>query len=408
MRLRMCVMGPGVTGRVAVRRNPQRLHIAPTSATPEVLPPGCTALGRVRLVKSNDPGELRPTAASASRVGRAEPGGAGRAAPTCPRRPSVRWSEASGDGRTRTRCSSLAGALDLDTEDAPERLADRAAARASMSRRTAPTALDLLPDPARADARSGEPELAQVMQLCWSRPDDPHRDADRPGRRRQDPPGAGGGPACSKRIVARSSSSSWRRCARWISSCRRSHGRFGSAGRLRRPDRERWPLGLLAGRAPILVLDNVEHLMAAAPEIAELVQPLPEAVLLATSRAPLRIRAEQEVSARSAVGADVGGDAASVAASAAGRVFADRARSVVPRLRRRPIERRSGGRHLPSAGRTPAGAGARGRPPAVPRTVTAARPPGPRRRLGPAAGPAGTAADHAGDLRLEPRPADRR
>jgi predicted ATPase/DNA-binding XRE family transcriptional regulator len=51
----------------------------------------------------------------------------------------------------------------------------------------------------------------------------------------------------------------------------------------------------LAGRRVLLVLDNVEQVLDCAPDVAGLVRHCPDLVVLATSRAPLRIRAEQEV-----------------------------------------------------------------------------------------------------------------
>jgi predicted ATPase len=45
----------------------------------------------------------------------------------------------------------------------------------------------------------------------------------------------------------------------------------------------------------LLVLDNVEHLLEVAPRIAALIEAAPGLTVLATSRAPLRIRGEQEV-----------------------------------------------------------------------------------------------------------------
>ncbi len=44
----------------------------------------------------------------------------------------------------------------------------------------------------------------------------------------------------------------------------------------------------------LLVLDNVEHLLAAAPDIAALLDACPSLTVLATSRSPLRLRGEQE------------------------------------------------------------------------------------------------------------------
>ncbi|HET8523536.1 MAG TPA: helix-turn-helix domain-containing protein, partial [Thermomicrobiales bacterium] len=50
----------------------------------------------------------------------------------------------------------------------------------------------------------------------------------------------------------------------------------------------------LETRQMLLVLDNVEHLLDAAPDIAELLGVARELTVLATSRAPLRLRGEQE------------------------------------------------------------------------------------------------------------------
>jgi predicted ATPase/DNA-binding XRE family transcriptional regulator len=49
-----------------------------------------------------------------------------------------------------------------------------------------------------------------------------------------------------------------------------------------------------AGRELLLVLDNVEHVLDAAPRIAALIEAVPHLSVLASSRAPLRVRAEQE------------------------------------------------------------------------------------------------------------------
>jgi len=48
----------------------------------------------------------------------------------------------------------------------------------------------------------------------------------------------------------------------------------------------------LLGRPMVLVLDNVEHLLSAAPLVAELVDACPTLVVLATSRGPLNISRE--------------------------------------------------------------------------------------------------------------------
>ena len=50
----------------------------------------------------------------------------------------------------------------------------------------------------------------------------------------------------------------------------------------------------LGDRAQVIVLDNLEHVLEIAPDIAALLSRCRGLVILATSRAPLRIRAEQE------------------------------------------------------------------------------------------------------------------
>jgi predicted ATPase/transcriptional regulator with XRE-family HTH domain len=52
----------------------------------------------------------------------------------------------------------------------------------------------------------------------------------------------------------------------------------------------------LRGKRALLVLDNLEHLLAAAPHLAGLLEACPDLTLLVTSRAALRLRGEREVS----------------------------------------------------------------------------------------------------------------
>ena len=52
--------------------------------------------------------------------------------------------------------------------------------------------------------------------------------------------------------------------------------------------------GYLKSRRTLLLLDNMEHLLAAAPQIHTLLETAPGLVVLATSREPLRLRAERE------------------------------------------------------------------------------------------------------------------
>jgi transcriptional regulator with XRE-family HTH domain len=54
----------------------------------------------------------------------------------------------------------------------------------------------------------------------------------------------------------------------------------------------------LRNKRILLVLDNFEHVLDAAPEVAGLVESCPGTTMLATSRAPLRVRGEQEYPVR--------------------------------------------------------------------------------------------------------------
>jgi predicted ATPase/DNA-binding XRE family transcriptional regulator len=85
----------------------------------------------------------------------------------------------------------------------------------------------------------------------------------------------------------------------------------------------------LGTRRRLLVLDNLEQLLPAVPEIAQLVDACPDVVVLVTSRAPLRLRAEQD-QPLAPLSLPAAADRASVAASGAGQMLLDRARAVAP------------------------------------------------------------------------------
>jgi predicted ATPase/class 3 adenylate cyclase len=74
----------------------------------------------------------------------------------------------------------------------------------------------------------------------------------------------------------------------------------------------------LAGNRTLLVLDNLEQVVDAAGDLAELVDRTPDVVLLVTSRSALRLRTEQQY------------PVAGLAGSAAVRLFAERAAAVRP------------------------------------------------------------------------------
>jgi predicted ATPase len=82
----------------------------------------------------------------------------------------------------------------------------------------------------------------------------------------------------------------------------------------------------------LLVLDNFEHLLEAAPEVAELIEACPELIVLVTSRAPLRVRGEQEypVPPLSLPASTLSPDPEEVLGSPSGQLFVERARAASP------------------------------------------------------------------------------
>ncbi len=88
----------------------------------------------------------------------------------------------------------------------------------------------------------------------------------------------------------------------------------------------------LAGRDLLLVLDNVEQVTLAAPEIVALLGTCSQLTILATSRAPLRVRAERQYPIDPLAVPDPARDrsVADVAGSEAVRLFVERARVVRP------------------------------------------------------------------------------
>ncbi len=88
----------------------------------------------------------------------------------------------------------------------------------------------------------------------------------------------------------------------------------------------------LREKSLLLVLDNCEHLLAAAPLVAELLASCPRLVVLATSRAPLRLTGEQEfpVPPLALPAADATPAPDALLASPAVALFCARARAVRP------------------------------------------------------------------------------
>ena len=122
--------------------------------------------------------------------------------------------------------------------------------------------------------------------------------------------------------------------------------------RLPRPARD--PAVVLAERLRdqhlLVVLDNVEHLVEAAPQIAAVIEAAPGLTVLATSRAPLRVRGEVEVGV-DPLGLPDGGAPERLAR----RTPADRARTIrQPRVGEWAAGRRRGRGDLRAARRDPA------------------------------------------------------
>ena len=82
----------------------------------------------------------------------------------------------------------------------------------------------------------------------------------------------------------------------------------------------------------LLVLDNFEHVLRAAPQVAQLIEACPRLSVLATSRAPLRVRGEQEypVPPLALPVSTIAPSAEELVGSASGRLFAERARESSP------------------------------------------------------------------------------
>jgi predicted ATPase/DNA-binding SARP family transcriptional activator/class 3 adenylate cyclase len=87
----------------------------------------------------------------------------------------------------------------------------------------------------------------------------------------------------------------------------------------------------LAPRQALLVLDNFEHVLAAAPLVTELLARCGALKVLATSRAALRARPEHRVLVET-LGLPVSEEPPEVARSAAGALFLDRAESIGARI----------------------------------------------------------------------------
>ena len=91
-------------------------------------------------------------------------------------------------------------------------------------------------------------------------------------------------------------------------------------------------IGRLEDKELLLVLDNLEHLLEAAPDVAALLEACPDLVVLATSRAPLRVRGEREypVPPLALPPTTRNPTEDEVLKASSGRLFLERARAVSP------------------------------------------------------------------------------
>jgi predicted ATPase/DNA-binding XRE family transcriptional regulator len=90
--------------------------------------------------------------------------------------------------------------------------------------------------------------------------------------------------------------------------------------------------GYLRDKQLLLVLDNFEHVLEVAPEVAALIETCPKLSVLVTSRAPLRVRGEQEypVQPLALPTSTISPTVEEVVGSPSGRLFAERAREASP------------------------------------------------------------------------------
>ena len=162
----------------------------------------------------------------------------------------------------------------------------------------------------------------------------PAPDPDRSGWRRQDAPCPGD---CAR---GRGRLCRWRGLGRSGADPRRGRGRRRDRAGARHPrDWETGPFAELlkayvAERNLLLVLDNFEHLLPAAPLVGDLLAASPRLVVLATSRARLRLRGEREFPVGPLALPDVRrthqSPLAGMAGVAAVRLFVERAAEVKP------------------------------------------------------------------------------
>lgn len=105
-----------------------------------------------------------------------------------------------------------------------------------------------------------------------------------------------------------------------------------ATGHAERSDPASVVLDALGDRRVLLVLDNFEHVAAAAPQVASLMEACGGLTVLATSRAALRLRGEHVVVVPPLSLPEAGSGVEAVRRSAAGTLLLERARAVAPGL----------------------------------------------------------------------------
>ena len=117
----------------------------------------------------------------------------------------------------------------------------------------------------------------------------------------------------------------------------------------------------LADRNMLIVVDNFEQVLEAAPVLADLLQRAAQLHLVVTSRVVLRVRGEREWRVEPLRAPPAGATAAAVAEAPAVRLFVERVRDVQPEFELTSDERPGRGRAVPPPGRPAAGPRTRGR-----------------------------------------------
>ena len=242
----------------------------------------------------------------------------GRGAGGLPARPRDAWSSSSGSSRDPSCRSSSRRSWRTSARSTPAR------ARAAVGGGAAAGAAELARSARAARGAGGRRAAAHGLGAA--------ADADRARRGREDAAGARGGARGRGRLRRRRLF----RLARAVrAGARDVAAAIVSALGDRRRSRASRPSRRSSASSPPSTCcwssDNCEHLPAAAPFIGDLPSPVPAVTVLATSREPLAVQAEQRLSGRAARAARAREhDPAAMADVAAVALFCERARAHDP------------------------------------------------------------------------------